>query len=53
MMKRSIFSRSVCRLAAMSLPLLALLPGCEPIQADVLQEFVTDFARSALAAWLL
>lgn len=41
------------RLAAMGLPLLALPLGCEPINADVLQDFATDFARSALAAWLL
>lgn len=53
MTKRLFFSRHVHRLAAVSLPLLAVLPGCEPINADGLQEFALDFARSALAAWLL
>lgn len=53
MTKRFLFSLHAHRLAAVSLPLLALLPGCEPISADVLQEFALDFARSALAAWLL
>ena len=33
--------------------LMFLLPACEPISAETGQEFVLDFARSALAAWLL
>jgi len=33
--------------------LLSTLGGCEPGDAGILQEFVTDFARSVLAAWLL
>ena len=53
MTKRFFLSRRVLRLTAMGLPLLALPPGCEPISAGVLQEFALDFARSALAAWLL
>ncbi len=53
MTKRSALSRRVLRLTAIGLPLLALPLGCEPISGDVLQEFALDFARSALAAWLL
>ncbi|MEP0848074.1 MAG: hypothetical protein HRF50_14790 [Phycisphaerae bacterium] len=45
--------RRAARLAAMGLPLLLLPAGCEPLSADALLEFTLDFARSALAAWLL
>ena len=34
-------------------PLLLLIGGCEPLSAEILQEFMVDFARSAVAAWLL
>ena len=51
MTKRIFLSRRVIRLAAMGL--LLLPAGCAPISADVLQEFALDFARGALAAWLL
>jgi hypothetical protein len=34
------------------IPLL-VIAGCEPLSAEVLQEFVVDFVRSAAAAWLL
>lgn len=30
-----------------------VLPGCEPINAEIAQEFVLEFARGALTAWLL
>ncbi len=53
MTKRIFLSRRMIRLTAMGLPLLALPAGCGSISADVLQEFALDFARSALAAWLL
>ena len=53
MTKRFFLSRRVLRLAAIGLPLLALPPGCAPSSADVLRQFTLDFARSALAAWLL
>ncbi len=39
-------------LIVMSLP-LAVLAGCTPPTSESLAEFVTDFVRSALAAWLL
>ena len=36
-----------------SVPLVFLISGCAPLGAENLNEFVVDFARSALAAWLL
>ncbi len=36
-----------------SVALLLLISGCEPINAETLHGFVVDFAREALAAWLL
>jgi hypothetical protein len=35
------------------LALSSLISGCEPINAETLHGFVVDFARQALAAWLL
>ena len=37
----------------LSLPLMLLVGGCEPISAETVLGFAADFARSALAAWLL
>jgi hypothetical protein len=34
-----------------ALPLL--FGGCEPLSGEILGDFVLDFARGALAAWLL
>jgi hypothetical protein len=44
-----------CRLAigVGGVSLLMATGGCALVNAAILQEFVTDFARSALAAWLL
>ncbi len=33
--------------------LTLLLAGCEPLNEQILTEFALDFARGALAAWLL
>jgi hypothetical protein len=33
--------------------LLLLVGGCEPLNERILAEFILDFAREALAAWLL
>ena len=33
--------------------LVLVLGGCEPLSGQALTEFVADFAREALAAWLL
>ncbi len=53
MTKRFFLRARPLRLTAIGLPLLALPLGCEPLDAGVLREFAADFARSALAAWLL
>ncbi len=42
------------RPGALSLLLVTLLPaGCAPPGAEPVTSFAVDFARSALAAWLL
>jgi len=33
--------------------LTLLVGGCEPLNDEILAEFILDFAREALAAWLL
>lgn len=54
-MKKCKSIRLMARRAVVGLGLLPMLAivGCEPVNADTLQEFVVDFARSAVAAWLL
>lgn len=53
MTKPIFLAKRVVRLATVGAVLAVLPAGCEPINAEILQNFVFDFARSALAAWLL
>ena len=54
-MKRSAPTGDRRRLALISVStaLLLLITGCEPLSEDTLQEFLAEFVRGALAAWLL
>lgn len=54
-MNKKIEAPSRLRPAALALgaPLLALIGGCDPLSADALRDFLVDFARGGLAAWLL